>query len=559
MKQMTPMGPRRRLGDVLQAQIHRVFTTESDYLYEMGYMDRDERILLSGLIGKALDGITRGMPEELANRPLDYPYVDSMEIDEEPGLLTQMMNGLRSVFQKASFDESAWDGSASQWDTPEAYCSDCLIDTNESSPKSKDKCHLPYRKPGSKAINKNALKAIVGGRGISAVSAPKEAKTKAAKWVISHYRAAFGKPAPPAIYHIAGMESPAAAEKEYTGTTFFKDASGQWWMVGIYSNRFEDRQGDTIPLAAHEEYASWLKSSGLKPIITVLHHPRLPQAFWLKMWEKFQDDIPKLNQIIQTVYADYALGEVVRTVSLNGFMSVVAKIYPHRQAVAEQLAAQSEDLGMSHGFIAAKKDDKVIAAYRSFEFTVLPRDRAANYWTQPLFAEVKTMPISKEDRTFLEGIGFPAEALDKGTEEMFQKLAPILAFKDVATPPEPETPPAEVVGYAEIRQQIMKDLNVEGLQSVLANLNKQLEDLTKLTQEQAKTLEKLEAQTKSLKQDEDTQIAQQFQAPVWGGLGYSPTQQSKEEAPPTQQPATSEAKSDNPLETMLWGPLNGKK
>lgn len=452
-KQMTSMGPRRRLGDVLQAQMHRVFTTESDYLYEMGFMDREERILLSSLVGQALDTITRGMPEDLANRYLDYPY---MEMEAKPNLLSQLIKSIRGVFQKEDIPAD-------------------------------------------------------------------------------------------------------------TSTAFFKDESGQWWMIGIYSNRFEDRHGDIIPQTAHDEYAAWLKSSDFKPVITVLHQPRLPKEFWLMMWQAYQDDIPTLNEIVRTVYADYALGEVVRIVPLNGFMSVVAKIFPHRQAQAEALSAM-KDLGMSHGFIAAKEDDKVIAAYRSFEFTVLPRERAANLWTQPLFSEVKqAMPISKEDRTFLEGIGFPSDVLDKGTEEMFQRLAPILKFKEIADPPPAETPvetPATTPSaeYSDIRAQLIKDLNLEGLQTVLTQMTKQIEDLTALTKTQAAVLATLETQTKSLSQDEDARIASQFQAPVWPALGFSPTQQvNKEEAEVEVVTATTPTEPTNPLEMMLWEPLNGKR
>ena len=69
-KEMTPSGPQRRLGDVLQGSIHRTFTTIADQLYIDGYIDREQRIALSALIGSALDVLSAGIPIEIAEMPL---------------------------------------------------------------------------------------------------------------------------------------------------------------------------------------------------------------------------------------------------------------------------------------------------------------------------------------------------------------------------------------------------------------------------------------------------------------------------------------------------------
>ena len=69
-KEMTPSGPQRRLGDVLQGSIHRTFTTITDQLYIDGYIDREQRIALSALIGSALDVLSVGIPIEIAEIPL---------------------------------------------------------------------------------------------------------------------------------------------------------------------------------------------------------------------------------------------------------------------------------------------------------------------------------------------------------------------------------------------------------------------------------------------------------------------------------------------------------
>lgn len=62
--------PRQRLSDVLQGSVHRIFTVLADEWYVEGWLSREERVQLSGLIGDALDVLTRGIPEDVASRPI---------------------------------------------------------------------------------------------------------------------------------------------------------------------------------------------------------------------------------------------------------------------------------------------------------------------------------------------------------------------------------------------------------------------------------------------------------------------------------------------------------
>jgi HK97 family phage prohead protease len=73
------------------------------------------------------------------------------EIDQE----------VAAILQRA-FTEASWDGAASRWDTPEAYCSASAIDLNPSGEaKTKDRCHLPFKEPGSGDINVNGVRAAL--------------------------------------------------------------------------------------------------------------------------------------------------------------------------------------------------------------------------------------------------------------------------------------------------------------------------------------------------------------------------------------------------------------
>jgi phage head maturation protease len=67
-----------------------------------------------------------------------------------------------SLMLARAYTEVSWDGSASRWDTPEAYCAASAIDLNPAGgAKTKDKCHLPYKEPGSGTINVNGVRAAL--------------------------------------------------------------------------------------------------------------------------------------------------------------------------------------------------------------------------------------------------------------------------------------------------------------------------------------------------------------------------------------------------------------
>lgn len=72
-KEMTDYGPMARLGDVLQGSIHKTFTMLCDGWYIEGYLDREERITLSSLIGDALGLLAEGIDVGVAERQVS-PY-----------------------------------------------------------------------------------------------------------------------------------------------------------------------------------------------------------------------------------------------------------------------------------------------------------------------------------------------------------------------------------------------------------------------------------------------------------------------------------------------------
>jgi hypothetical protein len=68
---------------LLEARIHEAFTITADYMHSLGLVDRQERIQLSGLIGKTLDEFGGSIPYELGVRPLDAsPEVESYQVSK---------------------------------------------------------------------------------------------------------------------------------------------------------------------------------------------------------------------------------------------------------------------------------------------------------------------------------------------------------------------------------------------------------------------------------------------------------------------------------------------
>lgn len=279
------------------------------------------------------------------------------------------------------FEDSPWDGSASNWPDAASYCSDCLIDMNEGE-KTKDKCKLPFRKNGSSKVNKGALRALVGGRGITRVEGvPKEMKVRAANRIISWYRQAFGQPAPESVYAIAGKKRP------MTKAVIHKAKNGEYRFLGIYSNNYEDKDEAILSWEAHKEFAAWVKANDVQLPITVMHMPKYPEAFHIGLYlaMKYSKITPvEYSQIYQKIYAPYAIGVTEYIIPYKGFVIVIGKIFKNKYDKIELIHKSKKTWGMSHGFfpLARNEEDKnVIEQYRSFELSILPNSFAANELT----------------------------------------------------------------------------------------------------------------------------------------------------------------------------------
>lgn len=145
----------------------------------------------------------------------------------------------------------AWDGSASNYDDTDAYCSACLIDVNGAAgrdTKAQSHCMLPVKAPGSSGYDFEGIQAAAGGRGVTQVQKPDDvpqddwdaAVKRAANTIISQY-SANDETAPDSVYELAGKDAP---ESRAVSITALYDAvwmqlyerEGWWYLHDIYED-----------------------------------------------------------------------------------------------------------------------------------------------------------------------------------------------------------------------------------------------------------------------------------------------------------------------------------
>ncbi len=340
-------------------------------------------------------------------------------------------------------------------------------------------------------------------------------------------------------------------------------------ILGIYSNKFIDLEGEIIPEKAHKEYAAWTKDTGFRPVVTLMHMPRIPGLLWITLYNKLKANIPALSKAVHKIFKGYAIAEIDRVTPLNGFAAISAVVLPGMEDVAKRLA-ERDDLGMSHGFILLERDDKILTKYRSFEFTILPQSRAANIFTRPEVVSEEAMSIkalSPEDREFLvEAYGeVRIASFEASTADTAKVLAGILEFKDIMSEKteEPtleslenakaeeeeevldrdsqsedveegekdekeevdnteEQPVDDAVDdpYDELVQRVMKGLKIDQLSTLLENYKDRIVSL----EEEVAELKSLKADVQEIQKTHDEAVAEEFTPPMWFEAGESPSQ-----------------------------------
>jgi HK97 family phage prohead protease len=129
--------------------------------------------------------------EQIVDESMLPPPPNLALIERCADLGIDLPEGMAILLSRA-YTETSWDGSASRWDTPEAYCAAAAIDLNPAGgPKTKDRCHLPFKEPGSGAINVNGVRAALSRIGQGFPNDATQAQRDAAKSRLEKILSAF--------------------------------------------------------------------------------------------------------------------------------------------------------------------------------------------------------------------------------------------------------------------------------------------------------------------------------------------------------------------------------
>lgn len=174
----------------------------------------------------------------------------------------------------------------------------------------------------------------------------------------------------------------------------FKQADGSWGWAAVWSNAFEDRDGEAFSLKAHQDYVEWVdeKKSERMPELWYFH---APPAFGSKGEPKGMGRAQALD------------------VTADGMAFAVGTFEPWavEAGIPEKLkeAAEAGELGVSHGYHypLEKFEGGVYKQFRTYEISPLPRWAEANDLTTFMVAEGEkgqTMSFNAGKRKDIEAI-----------------------------------------------------------------------------------------------------------------------------------------------------------
>lgn len=264
-----------------------------------------------------------------------------------------------------------------------------------------------------------------------------------------------------------------------------KDGRDRW--LGWVTNNFLDRDGEILTEKAHKEFIEYLDANPDEaPELWTFHIKGTARQKKADFW-----------------------GYV------NGFVVMGGELTPQEAKAFNELG-DTLDLAMSHGFFVFTKSGNEIGRYRTFEVSVLPRDEAANPWTDfatvyevnsmsnltakqrdlavKLHGEdfVRDLEESTKDRSeLLKALGFQQKAQSEEVvneqAETVTETAPAAQTAVQAQPvqgseEQEEADTEKSVGTAtldEITKAVIKGLNLEGLAQAIKAQNEQINESIK--------------------------------------------------------------------------------
>lgn len=213
------------------------------------------------------------------------------------------------------------------------------------------------------------------------------------------------------VYQVNEVEKPMSIFDRFFGNgkeqgnfVTIKQVDGSTRFFVLASNNFKDRHKEIITEAAHKEFVGWCDSQKAYP------------ELWL--WHAKDSTVGVVDWI------DCCDGMLVASGKLNEW--------------AEPLVSKWKDLGVSHGFLGVTTKDGYVTNYRSYEISLLPRDKAANPITGVDFIGEVSMPFSEAKKNWLkEQVGDPAlvDTWETNTDALAKQFKDLgIEFKETKEP-----------------------------------------------------------------------------------------------------------------------------
>jgi len=291
--------------------------------------------------------------------------------------------------------------------------------------------------------------------------------------------------------HQKAMKSLEDHEPLPAGGSFraFKDASGAYRWAAIYSNNFEDLEGEIFPYESHKEFVDWVDRTGSLPELWLWHTPGT------KVGSADAIDL-----------------------STEGFLVALGTFDEGSKDVAARLEAMGPQ-AVSHGYnyepaglvngVYTKE-----AHYRTFEISVIPPGREANPIGTGFAAgtEVQVM-LTKEKRDYFTLVlgGDTVANLEKVLGDAASKAREKgIAYKDLTSAFEPTEPTTAAVAATAAKDEAvippdLSQLLATAVTSALAPLSEKLDQV-------AAGLATTQDEVKSLKASDDEKISSRFAA-----------------------------------------------
>lgn len=251
----------------------------------------------------------------------------------------------------------------------------------------------------------------------------------------------------------------------------FKGADGKDYWHAIYTNNFEDREGEILTEHGHDAYIERL-DMGLVPMPV------------LRAWHVVGSEHGQADSVWRNGHFVHAVGHFNET--------------PEAQKAVKFYQKNTGKIKMSHGFIHPDWafDGKHYDEFNTIEITTLPPYAAANPYTS--FEELKEMALTEEKRRYLEQVVgkdklAEIEAKDGERSKALEDMK--VAYKDFVQVTPPTTPA--------VTPEAQKALSV-----VYGDLNTTVDEIMGVIQLQHKAIESKDVLIAQLKTEKDSEVKQ---------------------------------------------------